>query len=560
MSARETLTVKDIKNEAKDRFAVHRFKAMTAYCVQLFVIVNVLVFSAVLFAITAALDLPLIVSWVFLAYGWLLVLIVMFLSGPFAFSMADYYLRAYNGKDPEAAYAFEGYGKANFVRASLLHLLRFAIFLLLTCLFIIPGIIFGIKTSMAFFLMRANPKMKPVAALKTSSKVMKGHSFLMFKLGLSFIVWVILGILTLGAGFIYVAPYYNVCKTILYKRAVQGDKSVPAEQPRPAVDNGGAATRQFAGNNNYTPEQNFAPPVEQYAEPQSFAPPEQNFAPPVEQYAEPQSFTPPEQYEGQPVFENTESVDYGYTEAEPETEIRPQYEETEPKAFEDKREYAAPAKDPVSPTATYDAETDTESERQTHRYGGGYVPPSPPPQSEPKPKASPEPAPPVKDPKRAAKEAEEKRKREEIRQRIEKLKREKNKHGARPDKPAPKPKPQPPKKNGKSFSDIIEEAKLVSPEPVAEPEYIAPEPVAEIEYTAPEPIIEQSSEFVAEEDYVPTAQTEEYIAEEETPQSEYNIEPEYVAVEPNVEEPAPKPQKVKDEFSPEVLDVEVVDE
>lgn len=217
------MTVKQIKSEVKERFTVSRYKAMPAYCALFFVIINIAVVTALLCAVTSVL--PFYVSAILWWYGCLLFLLVLALCGPFSYSVSDFYIRAYDDKNSDAALGFAGFEKQNFVRTALAFLLRFVFTLLLTCLLIFPGVIFAIKTSMTYQLMRENTKMNVFSAFKESSKLMKGHSALYFKLIMSFFGMFVLCIVSLGAGFIFVMPYFNTCKTIFYNRVLRGDSA-----------------------------------------------------------------------------------------------------------------------------------------------------------------------------------------------------------------------------------------------------------------------------------------------------------------------------------------------
>ena len=47
--------------------------------------------------------------------------------------------------------------------------------------------------------------------------MMDGEKMNLFVLWLSFLGWFILGIVTLGIGFIWITPYYNAAKTAFYE-------------------------------------------------------------------------------------------------------------------------------------------------------------------------------------------------------------------------------------------------------------------------------------------------------------------------------------------------------
>lgn len=56
-----------------------------------------------------------------------------------------------------------------------------------------------------------------IESMKISMKMMKGYKLKYFTLGLSFIGWAILSILTLGIGFLWLIPYINLTLANFYK-------------------------------------------------------------------------------------------------------------------------------------------------------------------------------------------------------------------------------------------------------------------------------------------------------------------------------------------------------
>ena len=75
-------------------------------------------------------------------------------------------------------------------------------------LFIIPGIIKGISYSMTPYLLADCPNVKARDALKLSMRMMHGHKWEYFVMGLSFLGWILLSVLTLGIlSVFYVDPY-----------------------------------------------------------------------------------------------------------------------------------------------------------------------------------------------------------------------------------------------------------------------------------------------------------------------------------------------------------------
>lgn len=74
-------------------------------------------------------------------------------------------------------------------------------------LLIIPGIIKAFSYAMTPFILNDYPELTANQAIDLSSKMMKGHKFDLFWLMLSFLGWVLLGLLTLGIGYLWLVPY-----------------------------------------------------------------------------------------------------------------------------------------------------------------------------------------------------------------------------------------------------------------------------------------------------------------------------------------------------------------
>ena len=75
-------------------------------------------------------------------------------------------------------------------------------------LLVIPGIIKAISYSMTPYILAEHPDVKAKDALKLSMRMMEGHKMECFTLGISFLGWIILSILTLGVvNVFYVGPY-----------------------------------------------------------------------------------------------------------------------------------------------------------------------------------------------------------------------------------------------------------------------------------------------------------------------------------------------------------------
>lgn len=85
-----------------------------------------------------------------------------------------------------------------------------------TLLFIIPGIIKSYAYSLTNYILVDNPELGPNEARLKSIEMMRGYKWKLFGLDLSFIGWILLCILSLGIGFIWLAPYMQTAHAAFY--------------------------------------------------------------------------------------------------------------------------------------------------------------------------------------------------------------------------------------------------------------------------------------------------------------------------------------------------------
>ena len=137
----------------------------------------------------------------------------------FTLSLIRVYLGVSKGVQPTAGDAFSGFD--DFWSAFKVNFLVGLFTFLWSLLFYIPGIIKAISYSMSTFILAEN-KGKPALECINESKAMtNGHKMDLFVLGLSFIGWGLLCVITLGIASIWVIPYmqatyanaYNSLKT-----------------------------------------------------------------------------------------------------------------------------------------------------------------------------------------------------------------------------------------------------------------------------------------------------------------------------------------------------------
>ena len=96
-------------------------------------------------------------------------------------------------------------------------LLRDIYLTLWSLLFIIPGIIKGYSYRMVPYILADNPDMSANEIITCSREMMDGNKWQAFLLDLSFIGWILVGLVTLGLGFIFwTAPYMQSTYAALY--------------------------------------------------------------------------------------------------------------------------------------------------------------------------------------------------------------------------------------------------------------------------------------------------------------------------------------------------------
>ncbi len=89
--------------------------------------------------------------------------------------------------------------------------------ILWSLLFIIPGIIAAIRYSQTFLILVDDKNIDAMEAIERSKEMMRGHKMNYFLLGLSFIGWEILSILSCFIGFLWLSPYMGVTYVKFYE-------------------------------------------------------------------------------------------------------------------------------------------------------------------------------------------------------------------------------------------------------------------------------------------------------------------------------------------------------
>lgn len=150
---------------------------------------------------------------------WLELFEYLFVAYPLSYGLSVSFLGyVRTGNDLTIGGMFDAFkANSNYGRVIGIGILVGAIGLLGFILLIVPGVIFAIAVSMSFYILKDNPELGVIDVIKRSIQMMKGHKMEYFCLGLSFIGWIILGILTLGIGFMWIYPYICTANAHFYE-------------------------------------------------------------------------------------------------------------------------------------------------------------------------------------------------------------------------------------------------------------------------------------------------------------------------------------------------------
>jgi len=145
------------------------------------------------------------------------------LLGVFSLGFAGYFLRRVRGEEIALGQIFHGFKRV--LPCTAMTFLSDLFVFMWSLLLIVPGILKAIGYSMAYYIMRDNPGIKPHQALRKSDVMMYGHRWKFFKLWISFIGWYLLAIPTFGIGILWLDPYYQLSMANFYENI----KTIQAE-------------------------------------------------------------------------------------------------------------------------------------------------------------------------------------------------------------------------------------------------------------------------------------------------------------------------------------------
>ena len=134
---------------------------------------------------------------------------------PLSWGFANYFLRLIRNEDIGYGHLFDGY--KDFVRVFLAEFCMELLICIGFLLLIVPGIILAAGFVMTDFIMKDDPEIDALDAIKKSWKMTDGHKGELVLLFLSFFGWMILSALTLGIGFLFLYPYMQTALAHAYE-------------------------------------------------------------------------------------------------------------------------------------------------------------------------------------------------------------------------------------------------------------------------------------------------------------------------------------------------------
>jgi uncharacterized membrane protein len=160
--------------------------------------------------------------------GWIGGLII---GGPLIFGWSTFFLFLSRRQEARLSQLFDGFNY--FVNVLKAYLFMSLFVLLWTLLFFIPGLVAGLSYSQTFFILADNPQMDGKEALNKSKSLMVGNRWRLFFLFWRFFGWFLLGILSLGIGFLWIIPYLATTLAHFYNDLTANNISTSMADPIP---------------------------------------------------------------------------------------------------------------------------------------------------------------------------------------------------------------------------------------------------------------------------------------------------------------------------------------
>ena len=155
------------------------------------------------------------------------ILYTIFIGNVIVVGKSGYFIKNHD-ENPELGEIFKGF-KGNYLNVVKIMFLMDLKTLLWLFLFIVPGVVKAYEYSMIPYLLAENPNLSADEAFSMSKQMTTGQKMDLFVLDLSFLGWIILGLICCGIGILFVLPYPQATRAEVYlilKESVKKDECV----------------------------------------------------------------------------------------------------------------------------------------------------------------------------------------------------------------------------------------------------------------------------------------------------------------------------------------------
>ena len=142
------------------------------------------------------------------------ILYTIFIGNIIVVGKNGYFIKNHD-ENPEFSEIFKGF-KGNYLNVVKIMFLMDLKTLLWLLLFIIPGFVKAYEYSMIPYLLAENPNLSASQAFSLSKQMTTGQKMDLFVLDLSFLGWIILGLICCGIGILFVLPYPEATRAEVY--------------------------------------------------------------------------------------------------------------------------------------------------------------------------------------------------------------------------------------------------------------------------------------------------------------------------------------------------------
>ena len=142
------------------------------------------------------------------------ILYTIFIGNVIVVGKSRYFIKNHD-VNPELGEIFSGF-KGNYLNVVKIMFLMNLKILLWLFLFIVPGFIKAYEYSMIPYLLAENPNLSADEAFSLSKQMTTGQKMDLFVLDLSFLGWIILGLICCGIGILFLQPYPEATRAEVY--------------------------------------------------------------------------------------------------------------------------------------------------------------------------------------------------------------------------------------------------------------------------------------------------------------------------------------------------------